>query len=90
MQKMNKKEKPLWVFTFVGISKHNIFLLCDVINVESCLLIFTGKSSESLSRIYIVTILILLHNKCSTQFLCYVQFSHYVYCYMLISFFIVS
>lgn len=92
MKKMNDKEKYTkhLGFYFVRVLKFKVFLLCNVIDVENCLLIFTGKSSEGLSRIYISAILILVHNKCSTQFLCDVQFSHYIYCYRLISFFIVS
>lgn len=71
MKKMKNEEKHIKQlgFYFVGASKCKIFLLCDVTNVESSSLIFIGKSSESFSRIYIFAILILLHNKCSTQFL---------------------
>lgn len=86
MKKMNDKEKYTkhLGFYFVRVLKFKVFLLCNVIDVENCLLIFIGKSSEGLSRIYISAILILVHNKCSNQF------SHYIYCYRLISLFIVS
>lgn len=89
MKKMSNTEKYIkhLGFYFVRASKCKVFLLCNVTDVENCLLIFTGKSSESLSRIYISVILILVHSKCSTQFLCDVQFSHYIDCYRLISFF---
>lgn len=49
-------------FYFREILNVRFFFLCDVTNMESILLTFTGKGSESLSRIYIFDILILFHN----------------------------
>lgn len=92
MKKMKNEIKHIknLGFYFVGTLKFKSFLLGCVTDVESSLLVFTGKSSESFSRMYIFALLILLHNKCSPRFLCYVQFSYYIYCDRLISFFIVS